>query len=883
MLIVEDSLADAELAVRELRRAGFEPDWTRVETEADYAANLHPDLDLILSDCSMPEFSALRALALLRERGLVIPLVIVSGTIGEEAAVAAMKEGAADYLLKDRMGRLGHAVENALEKTRLKKERKQHIEHLRQKNTELLLQATALETAANSVMITDGKGNIRWVNRAFPVLTGYSAEEVIGKTPRMLKSGRHERGFYRDLWETILSGKTWQGEFINRRKNGSLYHAEQTITPVRSEGGLITHFIGIINDITARKIVEEELRATNARLRQMAAIVESSCDAILGKTIDGIITSWNPAAEDMFGYSAGEIIGSPVQTLIPPDKTGEEASILARIRNGEHPAPFETVRIRKDGQALAVSATISPVIDMDGKITGASTIIRDISERQKAQESLIMFRSLVDRSNDGIEVVDPETGRYLDINETTCERLGYSREEMLSMCVPDIEASAVTKSSWSEMVKEIQKTGFKIVQGRQRRKDGSTFPVEVNVRYVRLKRDYVVAVVRDITERRNLEEQLFRAQRLESIGTLAGGVAHDLNNILAPIMMSIEILKDTASDAQSRSILDTIECSAQRGADIVRQILSFARGMEGQRVEVQPKHLLKEIEEIIKGTFPRNIRRQFSIPSDTWTILGDSTQIQQILLNLCVNARDAMPDGGLLRVNVENKMVDAQYSAMNPRAKLGPHVVISVEDSGIGMAPNIVDKIFDPFFTTKEMGKGTGLGLSTVLAIVKGHEGFINVYSEPGKGATFRLHLPALMSRQPGSESEAVASLPRGNGETVMIIDDEASILTITSQTLEAFGYRVLTADNGATATATYSQHQSQIAVVLTDMMMPVMDGRATILVLKQINPAVRIIAASGLNANGDVFNVADVKYFLPKPFTAEMLLKTLRKALDES
>jgi len=461
---------------------------------------------------------------------------------------------------------------------------------------------------------------------------------------------------------------------------------------------------------------------------------------------------------------------------------------------------------------------------------------------------------------------------------TSSEAVGRTVFELLKENIPDIEGAMDAMLRKGEWAGELQKVA----------RDGRKLTIDARWTLVRNSEgepDTILAINTDVTEKKLIEAQFLRAQRMENIGSLAGGVAHDLNNILAPIMMAIEMLKETAGDPQSRSMLEIIEGSARRGADIVRQILSFARGLEGRRVEVQPKHLLKEIDSIIKSTFPKNIRCQLSAPHDTWTILGDPTLLHQILLNLCVNARDAMPDGGLLTIGVENRTIDEQYVAMNLRAKTGPHIVISVTDSGTGMPPDVIEKIFDPFFTTKEPGKGTGLGLSTVMGIVKSHEGFINVYSEAGRGTTFRVHLPAVTSTHPGSELEAQASLPRGNGETVLVIDDEISILTITSQTLQAFGYHVLTANNGATGVAMYVQHQSEIALVLTDMMMPVMDGRATIHALKQINPAVKIIAASGLGVNEEVSKGAalGVRHFLPKPYTAETLLITLRTVLDDA
>jgi CheY-like chemotaxis protein len=372
---------------------------------------------------------------------------------------------------------------------------------------------------------------------------------------------------------------------------------------------------------------------------------------------------------------------------------------------------------------------------------------------------------------------------------------------------------------------------------------------------------------------------------MESIGTLAGGIAHDLNNILAPIMMSIDVLKQTVANPEAKSLLETIEVSSRRGADIVRQVLSFARGVEGERVEVQPQYLLKELEKIIKDTFPKNIQLRFSVASETRTILGDPTQVQQILLNLCVNARDAMPDGGSLSITMEDCVLDEQYVAKNIQARAGRFVKISITDTGSGVPSDLQDKIFEPFFTTKEVARGTGLGLSTVMAIVKSHKGIINLYSEPGVGTTFRVFLPAMESCSEVWKEAPEENLPRGNGETILVVDDEASILAVTSQTLRAFGYHVLPAADGAEAIAAYAQHRSEIAVVLTDIMMPVMDGAAMIRVLRRINPKVKIIATSGLNANGSAVKASglDVKYFLTKPYMAGTLLNTLHTALIEA
>ena len=388
----------------------------------------------------------------------------------------------------------------------------------------------------------------------------------------------------------------------------------------------------------------------------------------------------------------------------------------------------------------------------------------------------------------------------------------------------------------------------------------------------------------DITEKHKLEQQFLRAQRMESIGTLAGGIAHDLNNVLAPIIMSIDLLKLTVSDPDNREVLDTIADSARRGAAMVGQVLSFARGMEGRRAPVHPRQLISEIEKIARDTFPKNIRLQTILPAHLWMLEGDHTQLHQVLLNLCVNARDAMPGGGTITLSAANLEVDAHYAGMHLQAKTGPHIVLQAEDTGSGIPAHIIEKIFDPFFTTKELGKGTGLGLSTSLAIIKSHGGFVRVYSEHGKGTVFRIYLPAQTSDPVLEMVPDIETIVHGRGELVLVIDDEPSIISITRQTLESFGYRVMVATDGAEAVTLYARHRAEIAVVLTDMMMPVMDGPSTIHVLMRMNPAVRIIAASGICSNNAVARAAGtaVRHFLAKPYTAQTLLRTLRSVLDE-
>ena len=391
----------------------------------------------------------------------------------------------------------------------------------------------------------------------------------------------------------------------------------------------------------------------------------------------------------------------------------------------------------------------------------------------------------------------------------------------------------------------------------------------------------VILVSRDVTEEKILAARFLRSQRMESIGTLASGIAHDLNNILAPIMMAIEILRNKVPDPRGQKILGTIEASAKRGADIVKQVLAFGRGVEGDRVLVQLKYLVNEVVKIAGETFPKSIEIKTEMPWDLWTVSADPTQMHQVLLNILVNARDAMSKGGTLTIAAENITLDENFARMHLDAKPGAYVSIMITDTGTGIPADIREKIFEPFFTTKAIGMGTGLGLSTTLAIVRSHGGFISLDSDAARGTTFRVYIPATGTAADTPAAGEEANLPKGNGELILIIDDEAAILEITKETLEANGYKALTAGDGAEGIAVFAHNKEDIRVVITDIMMPVMDGTATILALKKIRPDVKIIAASGLAGTGQITTPSDpnVQAFLTKPYTAEKLLRAVAKA----
>ncbi|MEO7933764.1 MAG: ATP-binding protein, partial [Chthoniobacterales bacterium] len=474
-------------------------------------------------------------------------------------------------------------------------------------------------------------------------------------------------------------------------------------------------------------------------------------------------------------------------------------------------------------------------------------------------------------------------GGFLRVNDKLSEITGYPHAELLQITF--LELTLPEDRAESDDARRAMLAGTQAVyvaEKRYRRKDGRI--VWVNVVTTPLRDStgapkYFISVFSDVTERKLLQEQFLRAQRMESIGTLAGGIAHDLNNLLTPIVMGIGLLRRENSDPANEPLFDTMEKSAQRGTNLVKQVLSFARGIEGSRVTIHLSHLIREIQDFVQSTFPKNIRFAASVPKDTWLVHGDPTQLNQVLLNLCVNARDAMPQGGSLRLTARNLNVDEPYSTMLRTVPAGRYILLEVADTGCGIPAGVRDRIFEPFFTTKEIGKGTGLGLSTALGIVKSHGGFMRVYSEPGKGTTFRIYLPAhteFSGELPNSRED---EMPRGNGELILVVDDEPSVRQISQMTLEAFGYRVIVASDGAEAIAVYATRSNEVAAVITDVMMPGVDGIAAIQVLLRMNPNLPIIAASGLTTDSQSARATQVgvKYFLPKPCTAGKMLQMLR------
>ncbi|HTJ79095.1 MAG TPA: response regulator [Rariglobus sp.] len=637
VLIAEDNPADVELITRGLVKAGFVIEPVVVDTEEGFLDALTKPLDIVLSDFEMPNFSGLRALALLRRSGLKIPFIIVSGSIGEDVAVAAMREGANDYILKDRMARLGTAVEQALEQYRLQVRGDRAAKALRESEERF---REVVETINEVFWVTEG-----WGGNLLYVSPGYD--------------------------------RIWGGP-------------------------------------------RQKLYATAGM--------------------------WPDA-------------------IHPDDKVRIDKH---KHEHDESDGFSETYRIvRPDGTVRWIQDKAFPIKDAAGRVTR------------------------------------------------------------------------------------------------------------------------VVGVAEDITEHRQLEEQLLRTQRLEAIGTLAGGVAHDLNNILAPTLMATDLLRQSTTDPHGLMLVDMIEQSMKRGAGIIRQMLVFSRGVEGNRTSVQPRHLLHEIETLIRETFPKDIQLEVSVPKDLGMVVADATQLHQVLINLCVNARDAMENGGTLSLTARNVMLAANEVRPGEPGKPGCYVLITVTDTGCGIPKELQDRIFEPFFTTKEVGKGTGLGLSSVLGIVKSHGGFIRVESAHGKGASFNIYIPSQLETPEDASDEVshTSRPPRGHGELVLIVDDEEIIRETTHGLLEGYGYRVVAAAHGQEALDLFKLHGDAVQLVLTDVMMPVMSGTEFVRKLRAIAPGVPVLASSGLVEYDQRQELAalGVAEVLGKPYGAKILLEAVHRWLPKN
>ena len=598
---------------------------------------------------------------------------------------------------------------------------------------------------------------------------------------------------------------------------------------------------------------------------------------------------WNPVVDVVSTREAFAVrLGAGHYDVILTDYqlegwVGTEVVDLLRRMRKEVPVVLVTGSIGEENVAEALRRGIADYV-LKHRLDRLPHVIRRLhqdrserAEKKRLSEERDRFFML---SGDLLCIVDDQ-GLILQLNPAWHRTLGFDLEEIVRhplsrWVLPE------DRSRLAEALVTLGRGGAAVeFETRCSASDGS-------IRWLHWKassmprQSMIYATARDITDKKVLESQLLRTQRVESIGALANGIAHDLNNVLTPILMAADILMETAVEARSRKLLRTIQSSARHGAAMVKQILTFSRGAEGEKAPLHLPQIVTLVSDFARDTFPKGCEIQTSADPDVWMVNADATQIHQVLLNLCVNARDAMPQGGRLLIEATNRTLDAAYARIHLDARLGPYVVITVSDTGVGIPPSLIERVFEPFFTTKEAGKGTGLGLSTVVGIVRGHGGFLNVYSEPGKGTRFTLYFPALPSEVNRTERVVDRQMNHGNGETVLVIDNESNFRDVTRSMLERFNYRVLTAATGLEALALVTERPGTVALAITDMTMPGMDGTATLRALRQVDRKLRFMATSGMPVADPYCPIegSPPVDFLLKPYDTPHLLEAVHRAL---
>ncbi|BAT54365.1 two-component hybrid sensor and regulator [Nostoc sp. NIES-3756] len=774
---------------------------------------------------------------------------------------------------------------------------------------ELINQVLAAST--DHIYISDRQLRYLYASPAALAALGLKQEQMLGKTWQ-------ELGFPAEVMEAydvqrkyvFQTGIPIRDENSFPTVNGIKYY-EYVVSPIWGNDGEIQAVINAGRDVTERKqaqealhLLTEELEArVAARTQELTALNESllleidqrqqaqqalqesemQFQALVNAIFEGIIIQENgkiieanPGFARMFGYTLEEVIGKSAVDFLTPESL---KTVLHHIEN-QYELPYEMTGIKKDGSLISLE-----VVDKQSFYQGRRvrvSAVRDITERKQAQQKIHEQAALIDVATDAIFVCDLEN--HVLLWSRGAEVLyGWLAEEIVGQLGDQIFttesssqlelgfAATIKHGSWQGDLEQITKTGRKIIVASRWTLVQNLFGHPQSI----------LIVNTNITEKKQLEQQFYRAQRLESVGTLVSGIAHDLNNVFAPILMIAQLLpsKCKNADVRTQELFHTLEQISQRGADLVKQILTFARGTESQSILLQPGHLFKELIKVIKQTFPKSIEIITDIPTSTlWMVQADPTQIEQVFMNLVVNARDAMPYGGTLTITVENQIIDETYTRTHLEATVGSYIVINILDTGTGIAPEFLDRIFDPFFTTKEVGQGTGLGLSTVLGIVKNYKGFVEVSTEVGQGTHFQVFLP----RAEGIATKTITNiqLPLGNGELILVVDDEAVFQLATQEILAEYNYRTLVASDGIEAFALYIEHQPEISAVLLDMSMPKADGLTTIRTLRTFNPNVKIIAVSGLPNNEQKAIAAGADKFLSKPYTTTNLLTSLSELI---
>lgn len=620
----------------------------------------------------------------------------------------------------------------------------------------------------------------------------------------------------------------------------------------------------------------------------LAAVLRASPVGV-GLLSGNIVVEANPQLCSLTGLSYDELVGGSFGRLFLQSAGADHVLNQAHDQlAGKTVARLNADWVHSNGRDFVVELTFTPVT-ASGTVQCWLFTALEVTPGLNTKVGGSQYEDQPDLHSTVLETIDDavivrdfaDKISYWSAGATRMH--GWGREEVLGRTLSELVFANEAKRA-AEAFRMVQDHGAWVGEMECKSRDGEKRFVQS--RWTLLRNEDgspkgILIINSDRTQLRLLEGQLLRAQRLESIGTLASGLAHDLNNVLAPILMSVHMLKEEATDDSMRVCLDMLETCARRGSDIVSQVLMFARGVEGRRMPVHPKHLMKEVQRIVTETFPRGIRLEAQICKETPLIECDATQIQQLLMNLCVNARDAMPNGGTLTLRTHTAELGPEAGALHPKARPNTYVVLSVKDTGNGISAEVRERMFEPFFTTKRPGQGTGLGLPIVRSIAESHGGFVQVESRLGQGTTFRVYLPAAVAEIEKliGNGESLP-LPQGNGETVLVVDDEPAIRRIVVVILLRNGYHTLVAADGREALTAFHRNKDRVTLMVSDLMMPRQDGPTAIRAIRSCKPGLRVLAMTGVGEESSLAEAraAGVEVFLKKPFTAQQLLAAVKQ-----
>jgi len=879
ILLLEDNPSDAELILHELRNGGYSPKWKRVETEQEFVANLDPSLDVILADFRLPEFDGIRALHLLREHGFVVPLILVSGTMGEELAVLAMQHGAADYLLKDRLARLGLSVKRALER---KKEHEQtRLAEEAVRFSERLFRAL-IENSSDATVLVSPSGRLQYAAPSMVRVLGYQEQELLGQNVFELVHPE-DRDFVSGQLSS-LSRQPAGREVVQariRHKNGTWRWIE-AIGTNQLDDPSIRAIVVNYRDVTERRYAEQALRASEERLKLALA---GSHMGVWEWDIRTNAVWWSQEVASIVGTESLEETLEGLTSLLHPEDAPRVMAAVNQALATKTDLLVEFRIICPDGKVRWLVNSGKASYDDTGKAFRMIGTVQDITERMAAEQDRLKLFRAVEQSSNLVVITDVE-GRIEYVNPRFTEVTGYTPAEVIGRNPRILKSGETPPEQYRDLWESILSGREWHGEFHNKRKNGDLYWEHATISPIKNAKGiltHFLAIKEDLTSRRILEEQVRQSQKMEAVGRLAGGVAHDLNNLLGVIVGYASMEEgELPQDDPLLGSVQAIREAGERATTMIRQLLAFSRKQVFQLTVLNPNDVIKDLNKLLRRMIGEDVDLITVLGSEVGTIKADVGQIEQVIVNLAVNSRDAMPDGGRLTIETANVELDETYARDHVGVRPGPYVMFKMSDTGTGIDPKIVPHIFEPFFTTKEKGKGTGLGLSTVYGIVKQSGGEISVHSEQGKGTTIEIYLPRVEEPKPEPKMTQRPAERKQGVETVLVVEDDEMMRKVVVRALTRSGYRVIEADSPEVALAALETHDGTIHLLLTDVVMPGMSGVELGCRLTSLVPGAKVLYMSGYSDSGVVIHDRPNSGlgFIQKPFNSRVLLEKVREIL---